>query len=50
MFGGQTTPTPGLFCQTHNVFLDWLTIEMAHDLINNHNVPVENWMPKTKPK
>ena len=50
VFGKNNLPTPGLFCQCHDAFLDWLPNEVAFDLIDNHKIPVENWIPRTKNK
>jgi len=48
LFKNKTTPTPGLFCSCHGVFLDWLKDNVAYDLINNHKVPVEEWIERKK--
>ena len=48
LFKTRPTPTPGLFCRCHGVFLDWLKDEVAFDLIDNHKIPVEEWSEAKK--
>lgn len=51
-YKGQHRSVPGLFCKTHNVFLDWLTDSIAVDVIRL-GVDVEPWktkQPKQKKK
>ena len=50
VFGKQTKPTPGLFCSCHDAFIDWLPNDLAYDLIDNHKIQVENWIPRIKKK
>lgn len=35
LFRGQEIPTPGLFCTTHDLFLEWLTYDTALALIKS---------------
>jgi hypothetical protein len=46
----KTTPRPGLFCKDHNTYLDWLTDQMAYELIDVDHIPVEPWVDKKKAK
>lgn len=39
---------PGLFCQTHNHFLDWLKYQDACELIDEMGVKEEPWQVKKK--
>ena len=41
LFKGKTSPTPGLFCSCHDVFLDWLPNKLAYELIDIHKIPEE---------
>jgi hypothetical protein len=51
LFRGKTSPTPGLFCSCHDVFLDWLPEKLAYELIDVHHLPVETYVErKKKPK
>lgn len=47
-FNNKEFPTPGLFCQCHNVFLDWLPENLAYELIDNGIVIDEPWKPSNK--
>jgi hypothetical protein len=49
---GTQIPRPGLFCQEHDVYLDWLRPEVAYELIDSGQVVEELWRErkKTKPK
>jgi hypothetical protein len=48
-FKGKDTPTPGLFCSDHDVFLDWLSRDIADELIQ-HGVPVTPYHERPKRK
>jgi hypothetical protein len=51
LFRNKTSPTPGLFCSCHDVFLDWLPEKLAYELIDVHHLPVETYVErKKKPK
>lgn len=47
-FRGRGKLTPGLFCQQHDLFLDWLTDNMADQLIQD-GIPVAEYRKKPKP-
>lgn len=38
--------TPGLFCSDHKIYIDWLTNDRAHILINELKLPVMPWVDK----
>jgi len=44
LFKNKSTPTPGLFCKCHNVFLIWIPDQLAYELIDDEKVPVEPWV------
>lgn len=44
-FRGLDKPTPGLFCQYHDQFLDWLNQEVADQLIQS-GVAVAPYKPR----
>lgn len=51
LFRGKSSPTPGLFCSCHDVFLDWLPEKVAYELIDVDKIPVEIYVErKRKPK
>lgn len=50
LFRNKTSPTPGLFCSCHDVFLDWLPDDIAYELIDNEKVPVEIYTERKKKK
>lgn len=47
---GQQHPRPGLFCQEHDVYLDWLTPQVAYELIDSQQVTEEQWRERKKRK
>jgi len=47
---GKQDPRPGLFCQAHDVYLDWLTPKVAFDLIDSQQVIEELWIDRKKNK
>ena len=48
LFRNKTSPTPGLFCSCHDVFLDWLPENLAYELIDIHHLPVEPYVERKK--
>lgn len=48
-FKNKITPTPGLFCSKHDVFLDWLKDSKATELIQD-GVKVAPYTPRKKSK
>jgi len=41
-FANKTEPVAGLFCKTHNEFIDWLSPRMAQEVLDM-GVAVEPW-------
>jgi hypothetical protein len=50
LFRGKISPTPGLFCSCHDVFLDWLPENVAYELIDVDRIPVEIYTERKKKK
>lgn len=48
-FRSKPVPTPGLFCQQHDVFLDWLSQDIATELISE-GVTVAPYIERKKSK
>ena len=49
MFKGKDKPTAGLFCKFHDVFLDWLSDDIATELINS-GISEGPYLIRKKPK
>ena len=50
LFNGDVEPTPALVCSDHNQWIQWLTHELAYELIDVDKVPVEPYVKTTKVK
>lgn len=48
-FKGKATPTAGLFCKFHDVFLDWLNDSIATELIES-GISEGPYLIRKKPK
>lgn len=46
VFKGHDKPTAGLFCQDHDEYIMWLDDALAYDLIDNHKMVVEEYIPR----
>jgi hypothetical protein len=46
VFKGHSKPTAGLFCQDHDEYIMWLDDALAYDLIDNHKMVVEEYIPR----
>jgi hypothetical protein len=50
LFKGDVEPTPALVCRDHNEFIQWLTHNIAYELIDVDRLPVEPYTKLSKPK
>lgn len=48
-FRGRDYLTPGLFCRYHDVFIDWLKVDKATELIQD-GIPVTPYLDRNKTK
>ena len=44
----KDTPASAIFCKDHNVFLDWISDDLANELMIYYGVPREDWKPSAR--